>query len=158
MFCIDLLRRRGPKVVAAKRILALALVSLSATTPTALDSHSTEHLTKGGEYRLLLSLGPALSGWKGMCHGGMLLSICDEAMQELAATELRSPTVTRELTTKFERPVPVPGVVMARAWPEETPSCTTRKVWVQCQIEDGSGTVFVKGRALFIRLGKDSRI
>ncbi|KAL8644354.1 MAG: hypothetical protein Q9210_007296 [Variospora velana] len=121
--------------------------------------HQDNSNPSGGEYRLLLSLGAALSGWKGMCHGGMLLTICDEAMQELAATELHSPTLTREMVTKFDEPLPVPGVVMVRAWPGEAPTPASRKLWVHCQVEDGgSNTIFVKARALFIKIRKEPKL
>lgn len=105
-----------------------------------------------GEYRLLLSLGLDLAGWEGIIHGGVSMMILDEAMQELAFTEMQGVTATRDFTCKFERPLKLPGIVMARAWAEERPGSTSRKIWVRCSIEDVNGTVFVSARALFIKL------
>lgn len=105
-----------------------------------------------GEYRLLLSLGADLAGWQGVIHGGVSTMILDEAMQELAFTEMQGVTATKTLSCSFERPLTLPTVVMARAWAEEKPKTTSRKIWVRCQIIDGDGNVFVCGRALFIKL------
>jgi hypothetical protein len=77
--------------------------------------------------------------------------ILDEAMQELAFTEMQDVTATKILSCSFERPLTLPTVVMARAWAEEKPKTASRKIWVRCQIIDGDGDVFVCGRALFIK-------
>ena len=56
--------------------------------------------------------------------------------------------VTAELTVKYEKPMPIPGVVLCRSWIEKTEG---RKVWIEGVLEDGKGLVFATGRSLFIR-------
>lgn len=58
--------------------------------------------------------------------------------------------VTGEITTRFRKRPPTPGVVLCRAWVEKEP--VGRKIWIKASIEDGEGLVYATGEALYIRV------
>lgn len=47
----------------------------------------------------------------------------------------------------YKKPVPTPSTVLCRSWVERKEG---RKVWGKGTVEDGMGTVFALGEALFI--------
>jgi len=47
-----------------------------------------------GEVRQLLSLGSGVDGWPGVCHGGFLLLLIDDAIHELARKDILAPSAT----------------------------------------------------------------
>lgn len=70
--------------------------------------------TFGGELRVLLSLGAGLDGYPGICHGGLLSLLFDDAIHELAAQEIPEESITVTLNINFRRPVRTPSVVRGR--------------------------------------------
>ena len=56
---------------------------------------------------------------------------------------------TAKLTVEFKRPVPVPSIAIAKAWIRRREG---RKVYVYGTLENGSGVVFAKADALYIKL------
>jgi len=104
----------------------------------------------GGELRVLLSFGPGLDGYPGMCHGGLLTLIFDDAIHELAALEIPEKAVTVTLSVNFRRPVLTPAVVLCRAWMEKEPQ--GRKGWVKATIEDGKGGVHASAEGFILKM------
>lgn len=104
----------------------------------------------GGEVRILLSIGTGLDSLKGICHGGILTLLMDDAMQELASRDSASSNLTATIKSAFHKPLRTPAVVLCRAWKDE--GSVGRKSWVKGQVEDGEGNVFASAEGLFIKL------
>ena len=77
-----------------------------------------------------------------------MATLLDETLGTPVFTQSTAGCATAELTVKYERPLPIPGVVLCRSWVEKTDG---RKVWVKGVLEDGKGLVFARGQSLFIR-------
>lgn len=103
----------------------------------------------GHQTRMLFSLGPGLNGHSGFAAGGFIGSLIDEVTGQCVATVFGRGIITAEMTVKYLNMLSTPRVVLCRAWIEEEP--VRRKVWVKASIEDGLGSVFATGNALFIR-------
>ncbi|PQE13338.1 thioesterase superfamily protein [Rutstroemia sp. NJR-2017a BVV2] len=101
------------------------------------------------ETRMLFSLGDGVHGHSGFSHGGFTGMMMDEVTGQLAATVYGRGIFTVELSLKYKKMLPTPGVVLCRAWIEKEP--VGRKVWILGSIEDGQGTVYATGEALFIK-------
>lgn len=81
-------------------------------------------------------------------HGGLIATLLDETLGTLVFVPWASGCATAELTVKYGRALPIPGVVLCRSWVERTGG---RKVWSQGVLEDGKGAVFARGQSLFVR-------
>ena len=77
-----------------------------------------------------------------------MATLLDETLGTPVFTQWTAGCVTAELTVKYEKPMPIPGVVLCRSWIEKTEG---RKVWLKGVLEDGKGLVFATSRSLFIR-------
>jgi acyl-coenzyme A thioesterase PaaI-like protein len=112
-------------------------------------------------FSALLDMGEGLCGFKGTLHGGALAVLLDETMCSAADNQSRECfffffchtleraretladevggveyVVRATMTTRFLKPVKVPGAVMVRA---RVVRKTGRKIWVRGTIEDGDG-------------------
>ncbi|KAH7312442.1 HotDog domain-containing protein [Stachybotrys elegans] len=106
----------------------------------------------------LFSLGPGLTGYQRILHGGMTMSIMDETTgfifeinQALGKQggAFNSSNVTGSLETKFLKPIPVGQVICATAWIERTDG---RKTLVRGKIEDAAGTVLATCSTTWVTL------
>ena len=77
-----------------------------------------------------------------------MATLLDEVMGTPVFVQWPAGCVTGELTVKYERPLPIPSVVLCRAWVEKSDG---RKVWIAGLLEDGNGLVFATGQSLFIK-------
>lgn len=93
----------------------------------------------------LFSIGPGLSGLPSIIHGGMTMTLCDEALAAVTflnfalgkdGESFRTPSVTAGLDIRFLRPIKVGQVVMATAWMETR---ERRKTRLQCVVTDEEG-------------------
>ena len=80
-------------------------------------------------------------------HGGLIATILDETLGTPAFVQWTG-CATGELSVAYERPVPIPSVVLCRSRVEKTEG---RKMWISGELEDGNGLVYVRGRSLFVR-------
>jgi len=110
------------------------------------------------EIGAFLSLGPMLNGWRGICHGGIVMTIMDECLGQLAAiNRIRgvapdAEQMTAYLNTTFLSPVrtTVEGsIVMVKA---RITKREGRKQFVAGHMEDEKGTVLCRSEGLFIQL------
>ncbi|KAH7344323.1 HotDog domain-containing protein [Pyrenochaeta sp. MPI-SDFR-AT-0127] len=155
-WCIDIIRSTEWKAVPSRENSENKLFSDTLWTDTTIRAHQSYYRSPppghafGGELRTLLSLGNGLDGHPGMCHGGLLSLIFDDAIHELASQELPGESVTVTLNVTFRRPVRTPTVVVCRVWMEKEPA--RRKAWVQASIEDGLGGVHASAQSFILKM------
>ncbi|OAL56029.1 hypothetical protein IQ07DRAFT_660378 [Pyrenochaeta sp. DS3sAY3a] len=111
------------------------------------------------EVVMLLSLGSAVNGFANMAHGGFVSTLLDEVIGVLNTTNIRfqeyvqkrkqpSP-VTAYLNVTFQRPLPTPSIIQARAWYKGKDS-TERKRVILGTLEDGQGVAYAKVEGLLV--------
>lgn len=114
------------------------------------------------EYITLFSLGPGLAGYGGMCHGGMISVLLDEAtgtlihlLEEIETREVdgyaRKSAFTLDTQMTYKKAVPAPGVVLVRSTLERL---NGKQRLVHATIEDENGNVLCEARYNFIVLNK----
>lgn len=95
-------------------------------------------------------LRPEFQGWQGIAHGGVALSLLDEAMAH-AAGAAGHRGVTASLNARFRKPVPlgVPLTIQGRVkW-------TRRNVLeLSASVADESGAVLVEAEGRFVSQGR----
>lgn len=111
------------------------------------------------EVNALVSLGPLVSGWNGVAHGGMVALLFDETLSLVhpGARWLRdgSPSegpvgiVTAYLNTTYLRPVSTPGEYLIRV---RLKKAEGRKILVEAEMEDEKGEKLARAEALFIEM------
>jgi len=128
-------------------------------TPSSPSSTSASDGPPISEVRVILELGDGVAGHPHICHGGFVATMLDEAMGVLLTVNVdevkrrdpngpgRLTAFTAWLNTKYYKPVPAPGVVLATARFERVEG---RKMWITASIEDGEGTVLAGAEAMFI--------
>ena len=77
-----------------------------------------------------------------------MATLLDETLGTAVFVQLVTGCVTAELSMEYERPLPIPNVVLCRSWVEKTEG---RKVWIKGELEDGTGLVFARAQSLFIK-------
>ncbi|SPO07380.1 uncharacterized protein DNG_10074 [Cephalotrichum gorgonifer] len=113
------------------------------------------------EVRALVTLGKDVAGHKGVCHGGMVMSILDEVagelggMNQLSGAIQHKMLVTAYLNTKFIKPLMVPSTVFARSWATKTEG---RKYFVEVVIEDENGVALASADALFVGVKEQGKL
>ena len=85
---------------------------------------------------------------RGFAHGGLMATLLDETLGTALFVQWAAGCATVELSMRYEKPLPIPAVVLCRSWIERTEG---RKVWIGGVIEDGEGLVFVRAQSLFIK-------
>lgn len=95
-------------------------------------------------------LRPEFQGWQGIAHGGVALSLLDEAMAH-AAGAAGHRGVTATMNARFRKPVPL-GVEL---------NVEGRVKWMrrnvlelEARVTDSQGTVLVEGEGRFVSQGR----
>ncbi|KAH6627211.1 hypothetical protein B0J18DRAFT_456279 [Chaetomium sp. MPI-SDFR-AT-0129] len=78
------------------------------------------------EIYALLALGPALNGWEGLCHGGIVTTLLDEVMGQVFSVNRNEgrlpadgpPALTGYLNTRFVKPVRTGTALQGDFWRE----------------------------------------
>lgn len=103
----------------------------------------------GDGVRAHVRLSPDFQGWQGIAHGGIAMSLLDEAMAH-AAGHAGHRGVTASINVRFRKPVPL----------GEEVELSGRVVWqrrnvlgLEASVRDGSGTVLVDGEGKFVSMG-----
>ncbi|KAI0393453.1 thioesterase superfamily protein [Xylariaceae sp. FL0594] len=106
-------------------------------------------------YKALLTLGGAgVSGHKGVCHGGFVTAVLDEAVGLFIPINLgrgsipKGTYMTAYLNTTFLRPVPASGTILVRS---RITRVEGRKYYTEGEIVDETGEVLTRAEALFIQ-------
>ncbi|KAH7380738.1 HotDog domain-containing protein [Pyrenochaeta sp. MPI-SDFR-AT-0127] len=114
----------------------------------------------------IVDLGDGLNGYPQILHGGFVATLLDEVCGVLIVLNLerRSQRLrdlghsnsdiemgyfTAYLNTTYKKPIPAPGIIFCMTKIEREEG---RKIYVRATIEDGSGTVYTEGEAMFIRV------
>lgn len=115
-----------------------------------------------GEVIKILWLGPSISGWPGVAHGGVLATLLDETLGRCAMGFLEGSTgVTANLQVNYLKPILTNGFYVIRASVEEDEEILNekknfndrqrkRKKWVTGTLENADGTICVTAKALFV--------
>ncbi len=105
--------------------------------------------SNGGGVRAQIALEPAFQGWAGIAHGGIAMTLLDEAMAHAAAYAGHR-GMTASVTARFRKPLPigVPLIVEGRV-------CWQRRnvVGVEARVLDERGTPLVEGEGRFVSKG-----
>ncbi|OBT68080.1 hypothetical protein VE03_01499 [Pseudogymnoascus sp. 23342-1-I1] len=124
------------------------------TISALLSFYRNSQNTPTKEIHTLITLGYLLNGYPNTAHGGIIVSIIDEAMsfilkrnKELGTLSGLGDLVTADLRVKFIRPVKTPQTVVVEARLREVKG---RKYTVEADLKDGEGTVLAQGEALWI--------
>lgn len=99
--------------------------------------------------RAAVTLAPEFQGWRGIAHGGIAMSLLDEAMAH-AAGYAGHRGVTASVNVRFRKPVPL----------EQRLDVRGRVVWqrhnvlgVEASVYDASGTLLLHGEGKFVSKG-----
>ncbi|POS83077.1 hypothetical protein EPUL_005315 [Erysiphe pulchra] len=118
-----------------------------------------------GEILKIFWLGPGISGWPGVAHGGVLATILDETLGFCAMGFLEGNTgVTANLQVNYLKPVLTNGFYVIRATILEDQDGGNdkkkkkllhdrekkRKQWVTGTLENTAGEPYVEAKALFV--------
>lgn len=100
--------------------------------------------------RAQTTLAPQFQGWQGVAHGGIAISLLDEAMAH-AAGYAGYRGVTASMNVRFRKPVPLgaPLVVVGRiAW------VRGKVLGVEAEVRSASGTLLLQGTGHFLSRGR----
>ncbi len=107
-----------------------------------------ENLGEDG-VRAQTSLAPQFQGWRGIAHGGIAISLLDEAMAH-AAGYAGYRGVTASMSVRFRKPVPLatPLVVCGRVtWKRGN------VLGIEADVRDASGALLLRGEGHFVSRG-----
>lgn len=99
--------------------------------------------------RAQTTLAPEFQGWRGIAHGGIAISLLDEAMAH-AAGYAGHRGVTASMNIRFRRPVPLgtPLVICGRvAWQRG------KVLGIEADVYDDGGTLLLHGDGHFVSAG-----
>ncbi|KAF1831350.1 hypothetical protein BDW02DRAFT_57899 [Decorospora gaudefroyi] len=117
------------------------------------------------EIRTIVVLGTGLNGYPSIVHGGFAATLLDEMcgilimlnleekarrLKELGRVASAPSYFTAYLNTAYKKPVPTPGKLLCTAKIERQ-DAGNRKLYVRATIEDGEGTTYTIGEALFVK-------
>jgi uncharacterized protein (TIGR00369 family) len=108
------------------------------------------HNKESGEIVSVVWFGGAVSGWPGVTHGGVTVTIMDEVLGRCAILRFPSKTgVTANLNLNYLKPAITNSFYVVRAIPE-IEGATEQKQWAYGRLETLDGKVCVEGRGLFV--------
>jgi uncharacterized protein (TIGR00369 family) len=103
----------------------------------------------GDGVRAETTLAAEFQGWKSVAHGGIAMSLLDEAMAH-AAGAAGHRGVTASMSVRFRKPVPIGSPL----------SITGRVAWqrrnvlgLEAKVSDASGTLLADGEGKFVSMG-----
>lgn len=117
------------------------------SNPIGMHVHFEDLGTAG--VRAETSLAPEFQGWRGIAHGGIAISLLDEAMAH-AAGYAGHRGVTASMDVRFRKPVPLgePLVVRGRvAWQRG------KVLGLEADVRDAEGTLLLRGEGHFVSKG-----
>ncbi len=88
-------------------------------------------------------------GFPGVLHGGVLVTLMDEAMAWAMWAKSAALGVTARMETRYRRPVPSTDDLLVRA---HVASERGRRLEVESRVQDESGATLAEASALFLRL------
>jgi acyl-coenzyme A thioesterase PaaI-like protein len=94
-------------------------------------------------------LEPQFQGWRGIAHGGIAMSLLDEAMAH-AAGAAGHRGVTASLTTRFRKPVPLGQPLVVRGIVGES---RRNVLFLHATVTDAAGVVLLEGEGKFVSMG-----
>ncbi|KAF2024773.1 hypothetical protein EK21DRAFT_77966 [Setomelanomma holmii] len=113
----------------------------------------------------LIRVGDGLNGYPSIAHGGLVATLLDEVCGVLIVLNMEKSKermkesgkagpcsmnyMTAYLNTIYKKPVPTPGVLKCTAKFERRDG---RKLYVRATIENGKGTIYTVGEAMFIEV------
>ena len=116
--------------------------------PIGMHLHFEEDQERGGVVSHVL-LAPQFQGWRGIAHGGIAMSLLDEAMAHAAgAAGYRG--VTASLATRFRKPVPLGQPLIVRGRVGES---RRNVVFLYATVTDDDGTLLLEGEGKFVSMG-----
>ena len=107
------------------------------------------------EVKTFATLGSGLNGYASVCHGGLLMTILDEAMGQIVPVNQEKGRIppgthmTAYLNMRFFKPVPTPSTILVRA---RLAKSEGRKTFLEGTIEDENGVVYGRAESLFVQL------
>lgn len=142
-----------------------ALVSRTLNTPAGIPAYIAFHPPPSApgafvrEVKALAALGPALNSWPGVCHGGIITMLVDEAIARVAEVNQRLGlmrkdvvVVTGGLNLKFLKPVRTGTVEKPRAVliTARLAKAEGRRYWVEADVSGPDGEVLVKADGVMV--------
>ncbi|MGD0968708.1 MAG: PaaI family thioesterase [Candidatus Aquilonibacter sp.] len=104
---------------------------------------------EGDGVRAETTLAAEFQGWQSVAHGGIAMSLLDEAMAH-AAGAAGHRGVTASINVRFRKPVPIGAVI----------AITGRVAWqrrnvlgLEAKLTDTSGTLLADGEGKFVSMG-----
>jgi acyl-CoA hydrolase len=110
--------------------------------------HLTFEPTASGVYARV-TLAPEFQGWQNIAHGGIAMSLIDEAMAH-AAGYAGHRGVTASVNIRFRKPVPLGeplDVYGSVTWHRH------KVLGVEAHVVDARGTVLIEGEGKFVSMG-----
>lgn len=110
------------------------------------------HLTfarDGDGVRGETTLTAAFQGWKEVAHGGIAMTLLDEAMAHAAAFAGHR-GMTASMNVRFRKPVPIGKPLTLRgrvAWQR------SKVIGLEASVSDAAGTVLIDGEGKFVSMG-----
>ncbi len=101
-----------------------------------------------GEIVSKLKIKKHMEGWKNITHGGIISTILDEAMGRRVLTKFQRLSLTKELTIKFVRTIPIEEEITVKA-KIKSENKETNKVKTEAIIYDKQEKICAKGYATF---------
>lgn len=96
------------------------------------------------------ALRPEFQGWQGIAHGGVALSLLDEAMAHAAgAAGFRG--LTASMSARFRKPVPLEAPLEVRG---RVKWMRRNVLELEASVADASGTVLLEGEGRFVAQGR----
>ncbi|HVA38508.1 MAG TPA: PaaI family thioesterase [Candidatus Dormibacteraeota bacterium] len=96
-----------------------------------------------------VSIPAQFQGWKGIVHGGIVMTLLDEAMAH-AAARTGAAGVTASVNVRFRAPSPVDAPLELRGRVVELRRSV---LTVEATLADGAGTVLCEASGKFVRKG-----
>lgn len=108
------------------------------------------HHPPSGQFISVVWFGPALTGWPGIVHGGLIATVLDESMGRCAIAKFPVQTgMTAKLEFNYKAPAATNAFHVVRAWPVAEGS-TERKGFVLGRLETINGKSCVEANGLFV--------
>lgn len=122
--------------------------------------------TPSDEWLVVVSLGTGLNGIGGIVHGGLAMTLLDDAMAVCAFRAAgQKPILTTRYEADFKRKIKAPCVILCRAWLDERAIDVKKEgsdgekgkeedretICTRSRLEDGMGNVYLEVAARFAK-------